>query len=336
MRVLVTGAAGFIGSNFIHFLLNNTNCEVAGVDNLSGGFMDNLAPHIQGVPQRVRFFRANCLSEDDIKRIFQDFKPHVCYHFAAYAAEGLSPFIRRFNYINNTVATAIITNNCIQYDCKLIFTSSVAVYSGDPPFNENTQPRPGDPYGVGKYASEMDIRVAGEQHGLRYMIIRPRNVYGERQNIWDRYRNVFGIWMRQGMAGEPLTIYGDGSQVRAFTYIGDILDPLYKAAFYDGPHRTINLGSCFPVSILEAADKLKSVMLADLPSVEVKHLEGRHEAKEAYCEGFLQESELSYGFTQTSLTYGLKRMWEWARVQPRREIKVMPKEITKGLYEFYK
>ena len=85
------------------------------------------------------------------------------FHFAAYAAEGLSPFIRRFNYTNNLVATANVVNMCIKYNVqRLVFTSSMAVYGiGTPPFDETHAPNPTDPYGVAKYACEMDIQTDG-------------------------------------------------------------------------------------------------------------------------------------------------------------------------------
>src|SRR5690606_11980832 len=135
-------------------------------------------------------FYQNDLAKDDITKVFELYNIEYVYHFAAYAAEGLSPFIRQYNYTNNLVSTANIVNKCIEFSVKrLIFTSSMAVYgAGNPPFNESDATAPIDPYGVAKLACEMDIRIAGDQHGLDWCIIRPHNVYGDNQNIWDRYR----------------------------------------------------------------------------------------------------------------------------------------------------
>ena len=128
---------------------------------------------------------------------------------AAYAAEGLNPFIRKFNYENNLLATANIINECINNNVKrLVFTSTMAVYGyGDnnPPFGEEVVPAPIDPYGIAKYGCELDIQVAGDQHGLDWCIIRPHNVYGINQNLWDKYRNVLGIWMYQKINNIPMT-----------------------------------------------------------------------------------------------------------------------------------
>ena len=153
-----------------------------------------------------------------LANIFKNSKPDYVFHFAAYAAEGLSPFIRTYNYDNNLKATAAIVNECIKHDVKrLVFTSTLAVYGYGYGgiFDEKQTPKPIDPYGVAKYACEMDIQIAGEQHGLDWCIIRPHNVYGIKQNIWDKYRNVLGIWMYQHLNGEPMTIFGDGEIGRA-------------------------------------------------------------------------------------------------------------------------
>jgi UDP-glucose 4-epimerase len=83
-------------------------------------------------------------------------------------------------------------------------------------------PQPEDPYGVAKYAVEMDLKAAKHMFGLNYVIFRPHNVYGENQNIGDKYRNVIGIFMNQIMQEKPMTIFGDGEQTRAFSYIDDV------------------------------------------------------------------------------------------------------------------
>ena len=127
--------------------------------------------------------------------MFKTHKPDVVFHFAAYAAEGLSPFIRNFNYRNNLLCSANLINACITYDAKIIFTSSMAVYGNqETPFTEDLRPKPIDPYGIAKYSVEQDLAVSAEQFGLRYSIIRPHNVIGIYQNIWDKYRNVIGIY----------------------------------------------------------------------------------------------------------------------------------------------
>ena len=248
-KVLITGVAGLLGSRLADWIIENKpEYKVVGIDDLSGGFEENINP-------KVDFWQMDLVNHP-IENCFEVNKFDYVFHFAAYAAEGLSPFIRSFNYDNNLKSTARIVNECIKTDVKrLVFTSTLAVYghgSGGI-FDETQQQSPIDPYGVAKYACEMDIQIANEQHGLDYCIIRPHNVYGIKQNIWDKYRNVLGIWMFQYLNNQPLTIFGDGEQTRAFSYIDDSLEPLWNAAVRpEASKETINLGgiecftSCLP------------------------------------------------------------------------------------------
>jgi UDP-glucose 4-epimerase len=258
------------------------------------------------------------------------------YHLAAYAAEGLSPFIRKYNYENNLVATANVINECIKHDVKrLIFTSTLAIYGHGygGVFDENQVPKPIDPYGVAKYGCEMDIQIAGEQHGLDWCIIRPHNVYGIKQNIWDKYRNVLGIWMYQHMIGKPMTIFGNGEQTRAFSFIDDSLEPLWNAAVRpESSKEIINLGGVEEISIKDASKVLREV----IGSGDIVHLEGRHEVKHSIPT--FQKSVDILGFKhETSLKEGLTKMWDWAQKQPMRERFVWSDyELDKGIYSFWK
>ena len=327
MKILITGVAGLLGSRLADWILENTDNEVIGIDDMSGGYEDN-------VHEDVILYKED-LSTDDISEIFEHHKPDVVYHLAAYAAEGLSPFIRKFNYRNNLVSTASIINECIKHSVKrLIFTSSMAVYGhGKPPFTEDDLPCPIDPYGIAKYGCEMDIKIAGEQHGLDWCIIRPHNVYGVNQNVWDRYRNVLGIWMYQYMNDEDMTIFGDGEQTRAFSFIDDTLEPMYKAGHQDNCSKEIiNLGGTKFYSIKEANNILKEV----LGGGNTIHLEPRHEVKDAHPTW--EKSIELLGFEdKTSLKDGLTQMWEWVQSQPQRDrFHWGDYEIEKGIYKFWK
>lgn len=267
--------------------------------------------------------------------MFSYHRPTYVFHFAAYAAEGLSPFIRKYNYTNNLLSTAGVINKCIKYDTKrLIFTSTMATYGyGDPPFRESHQPSPIDPYGIAKYACEMDIRVAGEQHGLDWSIIRPHNVYGIKQNIWDKYRNVLGIWMYQHINNEPMTIFGDGGQSRAFSFVDDCLEPLWNSATRDeASKQIINLGGIKEYTIKDANEILKRVMGGGT----TVHLEQRHEVRHTSVAYAKSVSLLGYQ-DKTSLESGLSIMWEWAKQQPNRNRFVWDNyELEKGIYSFWK
>lgn len=326
--ILITGVAGLLGSRMADWIIENEpDYTVVGVDNLSGGYPENLHPE-------VTFYQMDC-ADDGIDQIFEAHQPRYVYHFAAYAAEGLSPFIRKYNYQNNLVATANIINACIRFGVeRLVFTSSMAVYGhGYPPFDEEDRPQPIDPYGIAKYACEMDIQVAGEQHGLDWCIIRPHNVYGVKQNIWDTYRNVLGIWMTQHLHGEPMSIFGDGEQKRAFSFMDDCLLPLWKAATLpEVAKEIINLGGTRYHSINEANRILKNIMR----DASVVYHEARHEVKNAHPT-YEKSVELLGYEDKTSLEEGLKIMWEWAQNQPVRERFRWDKyELEKGLYGFWK
>lgn len=329
--ILVTGIAGLIGSRFSNWVLDNTDYRVVGIDDLSGGYIEN-------VDSRATFYNVDLASsQKEIYKIFENHNVEIIYHFAAYAAEGLSPFIRKFNYENNLISSTNLINAAIKYNTKrFVFTSSMAVY-GDinkAPFSENLIPCPIDPYGIAKYAVEMDLKCAHEQHGLEYTIIRPHNVYGIGQNIWDKYRNVLGIWMYQLLNDIQPSIFGDGLQKRSFSYIDDSLLPLWNASQNNECiGEIINLGGIKETSIVEAYDVLKKVTNLN---IQPKFLEPRHEAK--YAWSTWEKSKNLLGFEhKIDLEEGLTKMWKWAQKQPMKTRKVWSNyEIENGLYEYWK
>lgn len=327
MTILITGVAGLIGSRLSDWIIeNHPDVKIVGIDNLSTGFIDN-------VNKNIHFYQLD-LSSDSIEQCFLNHNIDYVYHFAAFAAEGLSPFLRTFNYQNNIISTANIINNCIKYDIKrLVYTSSMGVYGkGVPPFDESHSPSPIDPYGVAKYACEMDIKIAGEQHGLDWCIIRPHNIYGLKQNIWDKYRNVLGIWMYEHLNNQPMTIYGDGNQKRAFSYVDDCLLPLWFASQLDTCSKEIiNIGAGKYYTINEANQILRDVINGG----KVIYKEKRYEVDEAHSTHEKSVYLLNYS-DNTSLYDGLKVMWDWAQKQPNRprfEWKCF--ELDKGLYNFW-
>ena len=329
MKVLITGVAGLLGSRLADWLVEtHPEIEVVGIDDLSGGYREN-------INEKVEFWQMNLVTHP-IENCFEVHKFDYVFHFAAYAAEGLSPFIRQYNYENNLVATARVINQCIKHDVKrLVFTSTLAVYGHGYGgiFDENQIPKPIDPYGVAKYGCEMDIQIAGEQHGLDWCIIRPHNVYGIKQNIWDKYRNVLGIWMYQYLNGEPMTIFGDGEQTRAFSYIDDIVEPLWNSAIRpEASKEIINLGGVEEWSINDANKILKKI----IGSGEVVYKEGRHEVKHSIPT--FQKSIDILGFEhKTQFENGLNDMWKWAKEQPKRERFVWSEyELDNGIYSFWK
>ena len=216
-KVLITGVAGFIGSHVADHCLK-LGFEVVGIDDLSGGFKEN-------IPQGVQFRQGTITDAEWVAGLWKERDYDYVYHLAAYAAEGLSHFIKRFNYMNNLIGTVNLINAAVNYDVRrFVFTSSIAVYgAGQTPMTEDMTPVPEDPYGIAKLACEQELQTSQRMFGLEYTIFRPHNVYGEKQNIGDRYRNVVGIFINQILKGEPMTIFGDGLQQRAFTHVGDVV-----------------------------------------------------------------------------------------------------------------
>ena len=329
MKILITGVAGLLGSRLSDYIIqNHQNVHIVGVDDMSGGYKENVNP-------KVELWEMN-LVNGNIEECFERHQFDYVYHFAAYAAEGLSPFIRTYNYQNNLVSTSRIITQCIKHNIKrLVFTSTLAVYGHQDGnmFDEIQVPKPIDPYGVAKYGCEMDIQIAGEQHGLDWCIIRPHNVYGVKQNVWDKYRNVLGIWMYQHTINEPMTIFGDGTQTRAFSYIDDSLEPLWKASQDKRASKEIiNLGGIKEYSINEANEILREVVGGGT----VKYYEGRHEVKHS-IPTWQKSIDLLDFEHKTDLKEGLTKMWEWVKTQPVRERFVWPfYELDKGIYSFWK
>lgn len=333
-KILITGHAGLLGSRLAEWILQNIpDAIVVGIDDLSGGYETN-------IPKNTISFIRNIT--DPLEDIFATYKFDYVFHLAAYAAECLSPFIRQFNYTSNLVATANIVNNCIKYGVKrLVFTSSIAAY-GQPlnqfgnqaeVFFEEYQCVPKDPYGVAKLACEMDIKIAGDQHGLDWCILRPHNIIGRNQNIWDKYRNVVGIWMFNKLNSKPITIYGDGTQTRAFSIIDDMLEPIWKSAVLpEASKQIINLGGTTERSINDLAKIVQRVT----NNSSIEYLESRYEVKHAYPSPVKSEKILGYKEIMP-LEAGIKNMWQWAQQQPQRKQIIWKEyELDTGVYSYWK
>lgn len=301
---LVTGGAGFIGSHVVNELIRMGDTVVV-LDDLSGGFMENVNP-------KATFVNGSVVDHELLSKLFTQYRFDHVYHFAAYAAEGLSHFIRRFNYTNNLIGSTNLVNESIKHKVKcFVFTSSIAVYGAlKPPMREDMVPVPEDPYGVAKLAVEMDLRTAHEMFGLNYVIFRPHNVYGEYQNIGDRYRNVVGIFMNQLMQGKSLTVFGDGTQTRAFSYIGDIAPVMANCVNVPAAQNQVfNIGADKDFSVNELAKEIISAL--GIKS-ELRYLEARNEVLHAHAD----HSKVNKIFGEqpvTSLRDGIVKMAEWAK-----------------------
>lgn len=312
-----------MGSHVARSLLGSGH-DVVVLDDLSGGFVDN-------VPPGAEFVEGSAVDFELLGELFEKHRFEYVFHLAAYAAEGLSHHIRRFNYENNVVASAGLISLAIRYEVeRFVFTSSIAVYGeAELPMREDMPMRPIDPYGIAKMAVEMDLDSAQRYFGLDYTIFRPHNVYGENQNIADRYRNVVGIFMNQIMNSDPMTIFGDGTQTRAFSYIGDVAPVIAESIdLPESSNEVFNVGADQPHSVLKLANVVAQAFGVE-PDIEF--LPERHEVLHAYSSHDKLRSV--FGVTEsTSLEMGIGSMAEWARtVGPRASAPFSSIEVRKSL-----
>ena len=330
MKIFVTGCAGLLGAHYTRHLLQNGH-EVIGIDDLSGGYKAFVPKG-----EKFSFIKLNLERRKKIVELFDEHKPEVLVHFAAYAAEGLSPFIRNYNYRNNLICSANLINECIKHNTKVIFTSSMAVYGEqEPPFTEEKKPQPVDPYGIAKYAVEADLKLAHDQFGLRYNIVRPHNVLGIYQNIWDKYRNVIGIFIRKTLDVLPILIYGDGEQTRAFSDIKYYMEPFDRLLNEEFDGEIFNIGADKYFTLNEVAETVQRIGIKYGYEVPIEHGEPRHEVKHAYCDHTKAKTMLDFR-DGTNLTELVESMFVWAMNQPKRKVKAMEYEITEGIYDYWK
>ena len=329
MKIFVTGCAGLLGANYTRHLIKHGH-HVVGIDNLSGGHKAFITKG-----ENFEFVKLNLEKRKKVETLFEEHRPQVLLHFAAYAAEGLSPFIRNYNYRNNLLCSANLINPCIKYKTKMIFTSSMAVYGDqETPFTEDKQPQPIDPYGMAKYAVECDLKMAHKQFGLRYNIVRPHNVLGIYQNIWDRYRNVIGIFIRKTLNGQPILVYGDGEQTRAFSDIKYYMDP-FDILLNEFDGETFNIGADKFFTLNQVAETVQSIGKKYGYNVSIKHGPPRHEVKHAYCDHTKAKNLLKFK-DHTKLEELIENMFVWAMKQPNRKVKNIEYEITEGIYDYWR
>jgi UDP-glucose 4-epimerase len=303
-RALVTGAAGFIGSHVADHCIA-LGMDVVAADDLSVGARGN-------VPPGARWRQGDIADEAFVRGLFAEGRFDYVYHLAAYATQSLSHYARRHNYLVNVVGSMHLINEAVRHDCRcFVFASSAAVYGREQvPMCEDVHPRPDDPYGVSKYTVEMDLRLAREKFGLNFVVHRPHNVYGERQNLAPRDKNVVAVFINQCLLGRPMTIWGDGEQVRAFSYVDDVApliarSPMVPAAL----NEVFNIGADQTHTI---ADLAAHVAAACGVAPRVVRLPARHEIPRVVAD----QSKLCRVFQPppaTGLREGLRRTVEWAR-----------------------
>jgi UDP-glucose 4-epimerase len=325
MSVLVTGGAGFIGSHVARHLVDAGH-DVVVLDDLSGGYEAN-------VPAGATFVAGSVVDPELVEDLFQTHGFTAVFHLAAYAAEGLSHFIRRFNYTNNVLGSVNLLNAAVRAETveRFVFTSSIAVYgAAQTPMTEEVTPEPEDPYGIGKYAVELDLRAAQRMFGLDYTIFRPHNVYGEQQNVADPYRNVIGIFINQLLSDRPMTIFGDGLQTRAFTHIDDVAPVIARSIEVPGAaNEVFNVGADTPHTVLDLAHAVARAF--DVSDPEIEFLPAREEVVHAFSDH--AKLHRVFGREETvPLEEGLRRMSDWAReIGVREPVRFESVEVLRNL-----
>jgi UDP-glucose 4-epimerase len=306
-RVLITGVAGFLGSHLADAFLDE-GWEVYGIDNLIGGYEEN-------IPKGVIWENVDLKELDAIQHMFEGVDLVV--HAACTAYEGLSVFSPSLVVGNTVQATVNVMSASVKAGIKkVVYMSSMARYGTQPilPFTESMPTNPQDPYGIAKVASENLVRNVAETHGLEYVILVPHNIIGPRQKYDDPYRNVASIMINRILQGKPPIIYGDGEQVRCFSFIDDVTIPIMNACLSRIANgRTINIGPDEEfITVNELAEMLLIFLDSDLEPV---YMAGRpQEVRHATCDATLARELLDYE-TTVPLDEGLQMLIEWIKVK---------------------
>lgn len=319
MKVLVTGAAGFMGS-WIADVLHKEGHDVYGTDSLIGGSTTNLQNACGfsdwgKTSNKWKFFNTDLAlgARTVLSHMLDTIHPEIVYHLSASAREGASQFQPFYNTRANYYAYMGLLEECIKTKSfkKMILFSSMSIYGKQtPPFVETMCRAPEDIYAINKAAMEHSTEILADVHGFDYTIIRPHNVFGTRQSLRDKYRNVLAVWMNCIMRGEQPWIFGDGRQQRAFSYIEDSL-PCYVACLNKANSEIVNIGGVQPVTINYAWHIVKEAMGAN--DIEPLYLPDRpREVKNAYCTYKKSQELLGYQ-ENVGFVDGVKRMAEWAK-----------------------
>lgn len=312
MKILVTGAAGFMGGHLVDYLIKQKEHEVFAVDDLSGGYIEN-------VNSKAQFTKLDLRDRKKVEQYIVKASPELLYYLAADASEGRSQFTPLSSTERNYLAYINTLVPCIKHGLKkVVLTSSMSVYGAQkPPFSEDMLKKPEDIYGIAKSAMEDATEVLAKVHGFEYVIIRPHNVYGPKQNLADPYRNVIAIFINCLLNNKHFYIYGEGNQKRAFTYIEDFTPYFAQSGFSKKCNgEVINIGPKEEHAINDLADIVLKVFFPDgnIP----RHLKPQYfplrpqEVMEAYCTNDKATKLLGYK-TTVVLEEGVRKMVQWAK-----------------------
>jgi len=305
-KVFISGIAGFLGSHLAD-RFSDRGWRVCGIDNLSGGTERN-------VPAGADFLVADCCDRGSYAHLLSG--ADLVYHCASAAYDGLSIFSPSFVFKNTAQATVDLATASISAGAgRFVHCSSMARYGAlTPPFTEDMRPEPVTPYGLAKHTSELMVENLFSRHGGEYAIAVPHSVIGPRQRYSDPYRNVAAIMINRMLKGKQPIIYGDGRQLRGFSFVGDVvacLERMGKEPAAEG--QVINVGPDEETtSVLQLAEEIADIMSFRLDPIFVpaRPLAVKH----ATCSADKARKLLGYQ-TSTSLRGGLTQMVEWMAAQ---------------------
>jgi UDP-glucose 4-epimerase len=303
-NILVTGAAGFLGSHLAEKLANLGN-NVIGIDNMIGGYQDN-------IPKNIKFYKIDCCNLKEVQNIMK--RIQVVFHCAATAHEGLSVFSPFEITKNNYLASVSIFSAAISCKVKrIVFCSSMARYgTQQTPFIETMKPLPADPYAVSKVAAEDVLINLCELNNIEWVIAVPHNIIGPKQKYDDPFRNVVSIMINRMLQNKSPIIYGDGEQKRCFSYIDDCLNCLLPMLDQkDLNKQIINIGPDEEfVTINKIAELCSNITGKNLPPIYKP--DRPREVKHATCSADKARKLLNYK-TLTSLEDGIRKTYEYIK-----------------------
>lgn len=313
MRILITGATGFVGSHLIEELIKTDYTLLA-----LGRQEKNIIPNIDYVFLDLRDI-------EKTEQVISKFKPEIVYHLAANCVESsgehspIDMITNGYNTFFNVLASSIRAGSLK----KFIYTSSAAVYGNiRTPYTEEQQPKPNDIYAVTKYANELALQIMANHYNFSYVIVRPHNITGERQEYTNPSRNVVVLFMQLLRMGKTPKILGTGENVRCFTYVKDVAKVLTECINLENV--VLNAGSSKATSINELYQEIVKVSKI---KTEPEYGEAREHDVLINTVAHEAAKKLIPDYKETSFEETISKTWVWLSRQPLIPFKFIDKEI---------
>ena len=306
MKIVITGGAGFIGSNIAEELSKEKDNEIIIVDDLSTGKIENLRKFNQST--NINFVRGSITDLNLLKRVFKGVD--YVFHQAAIPSVPRSikdPIASNNANVNGTLNVLVAAKDCDVK--KVVYASSSSVYGDTPelPKRERMTPNPLSPYAVTKLLGEYYCNVFNDIYGLKTVSLRYFNVYGPRQDPYSDYAAVIPKFINRVSENKPPVIYGDGEQTRDFTFVNDVVRANILAAKSDA-EGVYNIANGNRISINELANMIMKPMEKNLKPVHDAPREG--DVKHSLAD--ISEAKKNLGYEpEYSLEEGLRRTVEW-------------------------